>query len=195
MELEFLQWINANLHDSKFVNIFFKCITFLGEGGVACILLGVVLLCIKKTRKSGIYILSGLVLGIIITNLILKPIVARPRPFAEDLSIVDFLTSIKYNLPTDWSFPSGHSQVVFNVATMLTLIYKKKGAWAYIPAVLVALSRIFLCVHYPTDVLCGAIIGVLSAVIVYFAANAIIGKIKLKKSEGGLRGNGGNIQD
>lgn len=181
MELEFLQWINANLHGSQFINILFKCITFLGEGGVVCILLGVLLLCIKKTRKSGVYTLCALALGIIITNGILKPIVARTRPFAEDLSIVEFLKQIRYALPSDWSFPSGHTQVTFNVATMLTLIYKKKGAWAYIPAVLVALSRIFLCVHYPTDVLCGAVIGVLSAVVVYFVANAIVKKIKENK--------------
>ncbi len=182
MELEFLQWINENLHDSGFVNMLFKCITFLGEGGVVCILLGVILLCIKKTRKSGAYILIGLALGIIITNVILKPIVARPRPFAEDLSIVEFLKQIGYALPSDWSFPSGHTQVTFNVATMLTLIYKKKGAWAYIPAGLVAISRIFLCVHYPTDVLCGVVIGVLSAVAVYFVANAIVKKINNLKN-------------
>lgn len=195
MELEFLQWINANLHDSKFVNIFFKCITFLGEGGVVCILLGVILLCIKKTRKSGVYVLVGLALGIVITNLILKPIVARPRPFAEDLSIVEFLSNIKYNLPTDWSFPSGHSQVVFNVATMLTLIYKKRGAWAYIPATMVAVSRIFLCVHYPTDVLCGSIIGALSAVVVFFSANAVLQQIQLKKNKNKLSENSGNNQN
>lgn len=181
MELEFLRWINENLHSSTFINTLFKLITFLGEGGVVCILLGIIFLCIKKTRKSGIYILSGLALGIVITNLILKPIVARPRPFAEDLSIAEFLSNIKYALPTDWSFPSGHSQVVFNVATMLTLIYKKNGWWAYIPAVLVALSRIFLCVHYPTDVLCGSVIGVLSAVVAYFVANAIEKRIKNSK--------------
>lgn len=180
MELAFLQWINNNLHGSHFINILFKCITFLGEGGIACILLGVVLLCIKKTRKAGIYILCSLLVGIIITNLFLKPVVARVRPFACDSSIAEFLNNIGYKLPSDWSFPSGHTQVVFNVATILTLFYKKSGAWAFLPATLVAISRVFLCVHYPTDVICGAIVGVLSALFVYFMLNLFYKKMETK---------------
>lgn len=177
MELDFLQWINANLHGSNFINHLFKFITYLCEAGWVCILLGVILLFFKKTRKSGMLVLISLAIGIIITNLILKPVVARPRPFAEDATIIDFLQSINYKLPSEHSFPSGHAQVAFNTATVLFIVFKCKGAWAFLPASLIAISRIFLCVHYPTDVLGGAIIGVVSALITCYLINKLINKI------------------
>lgn len=180
MELAFLQWINTTLHGSQFINYFFKFITYLCESGWICILLGIVLLCIKKTRRSGVLVLISLAIGIIVTNLILKPLVARPRPFAEDSSIIDFLNSINYKLPGEYSFPSGHTQVAFNTATVLSIIYKRKGAWAFLPASLIAISRIFLCVHYPTDVLCGAAVGVVSAVLTCYLVNKLIDKIVAK---------------
>ena len=147
-----------------------------------CILIGIVLLFFKKTRRDGVLVLISLAIGIIITNLILKPIVARPRPFAEDASIIDFLTSINYKLPSEHSFPSGHTQVAFNTATVFAILNHKKGAWAFLPASLIAISRIFLCVHYPTDVLGGVFVGVLSAIITCFLINKLINRIveKLK---------------
>lgn len=177
MELSFLQWINSTLHESAFINYFFKLITYLCEAGWACILLGVVLLFFKKTRRSGVLVLVSLAIGIVVTNLILKPIVARPRPFAEDDSIIDFLNSINYKLPGEHSFPSGHTQVAINTATVLTIIYKRKGAWSFLPASLIAISRIFLCVHYPTDVLAGAVVGAVSAVITCYFINKLIDKV------------------
>lgn len=187
MELSFLQWINSTLHESTFINHFFKIITYLCEAGWACILLGVVLLFFKKTRRSGVLVLVSLAIGIIVTNLILKPVVARPRPFAEDASIIDFLNSINYKLPGEHSFPSGHTQVAINTATVLTIIYKRKGAWSFLPASLIAISRVFLCVHYPTDVLAGAVVGAVSAVITCYFVNKLIDKVaerlKAKKIE------------
>lgn len=181
MDLEILQWINANLHTCNFVNVVFKLITLLCEFGWACILLGVVFLLFKKTRKSGLFVLIGIAVGALLVNILIKPLVARPRPFIEDEQFVNFLQNIGYNLPTGYSFPSGHAQVSFNTATMLTLFYKRKGAWAYIPASLIAISRIFLCVHYPTDVLVGAIIGTLSASATFYVGNLIIKKLNSAK--------------
>ncbi len=187
MELGFLQWINNNLHGSNFINYVFKFITYLGEVGWACILLGIVLLFFKKTRKSGVLVLISLAIGIIVTNLIVKPVVARPRPFAEDPSFVAFLQSINYKLPSEFSFPSGHAQVAFNSAMVMALLYKGKGCWAFLPAGLIAISRIFLCVHYPTDVLAGILIGVVSALITCLLISKLIDKIvekyKLKHSK------------
>ena len=177
MELEFLQWINNNLHGSTFFNYFFKIITFLCESGWACILLGVILLFFKKTRRSGVLVLVSLAIGIIITNLILKPVVARPRPFVEDPTFLNFLDQIGYSKPGEYSFPSGHTHVAINTAMVLTLVFKKKGAWAWIPALLIAFSRIFLCVHYPTDVLAGAVIGIVCALVTVLLINKLIDKI------------------
>lgn len=174
MDLGILQWINNNLHNSTFFNYFFKIITYLCEAGWVCIALGVILLFFKKTRRSGVLVLISLVIGILITNVILKPIIARPRPYVEDPSFLTFLDSINYSKPSEYSFPSGHTHVIVNVATMLTLLYKGKGAWAWIPAVLISFSRIFLCVHYPTDVLGGAVVGIVCALITYFLINKLI---------------------
>ena len=185
MELSFLQWINSNLHGSTFFNYFFKCITFLCESGWVCILLGFVLLFFKRTRRTGILVLISLLIGIVLTNVIIKPLVARPRPYTLDASFIDYLSSIKYKLPGEYSFPSGHTQVAFNTAVVMAIIYKRKGAWAFLPASLIAVSRVFLCVHYPTDVLVGAIIGAISAIVTCYAINKlidkIVNKIKLKK--------------
>lgn len=177
MELGFLQWINSTLHGSQFINYFFKFITYLCEAGWVCILLGVILLFFKKTRRSGVLVLISLAIGIIVTNLILKPVVARPRPFTLDSSIIDFLQRINYKLPGEYSFPSGHAQVAFNTATVLAIVFKRKGAWAFLPASLIAISRIFLCVHYPTDILGGMVIGAVSALITCSLINKLIDKI------------------
>ena len=139
--------------------------------------------------------LVSLAIGIIVTNLILKPLVARPRPFAEDASIIDFLQSINYKLPGEYSFPSGHTQVAFNTATVLAIIYKRKGAWAFLPASLIAISRIFLCVHYPTDVLSGAVVGVISALITCYGINKLINKIVEKHKNKKLGNQGEQINE
>ena len=75
--------------------------------------------------------------------------------------------------PASYSFPSGHTSSSFAAALILTLRHKKIGWLAYIPAVLIAFSRIFLFVPYPTDVLAGILLGTLAALLTYFAAKAI----------------------
>ena len=190
MELQILQWINGNLHGSSFVNQLFRIITYLGEKGIVWIALGLLLLCFKKTRKGGVLLLASLAIGVVINNFIIKPIVNRPRPFAEEASLADFIASIGLKLPTDASFPSGHTQAAINSAMFLTLQFKGKGAWAWIPATLIAISRIFLCVHYPTDVLAAAVIGIVVALLVWWLGQKILNKIivswqnrKTKKQE------------
>ena len=190
MELQILQWINGNLHGSSFVNQLFRIITYLGEKGIVWIALGLLLLCFKKTRKGGVLLLASLAIGVVINNFVIKPLVNRPRPFAEDAALADFITSIGLKLPTDASFPSGHTQAAINSAMFLTLQFKGKGAWVWVPATLIAISRIFLCVHYPTDVLVGAVIGIVVALFVWWLGQKILNKIivswqnrKTKKQE------------
>ena len=138
---------------------FMKSVTFLGNGGWFWILCAVVLLAIPKTRKTGYAAVLSLIFGVIVTNLLLKNIVARPRPFAEIEALIPLIAK-----PTDFSFPSGHTTASFAVAlVMLRMLPKKIGIPAVVLAALVAFSRLYLGVHYPTDVLAGFVIALVGS--------------------------------
>lgn len=154
--LDFLQ----NLHNDV-LDFIMKCFTYAGDKGYVWIALSIILICIPKTRKIGIYLAITLVVEYIFNDLILKHIVKRNRPF---LSRTDIDTVIKH--PGGYSFPSGHSSASFSSATAIFLHNKKKGILAYILAALIAFSRLYFFVHYPTDVLCGCLVGILVAFVV-----------------------------
>lgn len=138
---------------------FMKSVTFLGNGGWFWILCSVVLLAVPKTRKTGYAAALSLIFGAIVTNLLLKNIVARPRPFAEIEALIPMITK-----PKDFSFPSGHTTASFAVAlVMLRMLPKKLGIPAVVLAALVAFSRLYLGVHYPTDVLAGFVIALVGS--------------------------------
>ena len=119
---------------------FMKSVTFLGNGGWFWILCAVVLLAVPKTRKTGYAAALSLIFGAIVTNLLLKNIVARPRPFAEIEALIPMITK-----PKDFSFPSGHTTASFAVAlVMLRMLPKKFGIPAVVLAALVAFSRLYL---------------------------------------------------
>lgn len=140
---------------------FMKIVTFLGNGGWFWILCAVVLLAIPKTRKTGYAAVLSLIFGVIVTNLLLKNIVARPRPFAEIEALIPLIAK-----PTDFSFPSGHTTASFAVAlVMLRMLPKKIGIPAVVLAALVAFSRLYLGVHYPTDVLVGFVVALVGSTV------------------------------
>lgn len=140
-------------------------ITKCGNSGICWVILGIILLCIKKTRKEGFQLLITLGLCWCINDGIIKNVVARPRPFA----VIPELTTL-VPFPTSNSFPSGHACSSFAAAYYLTKAFGKNGAWAYIPAALIAVSRVYVGVHYMTDIICGAIVGTVGALLLFKAS-------------------------
>ena len=170
IEFAILDFIQDNLR-TDFSNFIMPLISALGDKGIIWIITGLILCISKKYRKSGIIILTALVFSALLCNLTLKPLVARMRPFTVNSEI-----KLLINAPTDFSFPSGHTASSFSVA--FALLFNKNRLWipSMILAILIAFSRLYLYVHYPTDVLCGIIIGLITSI----SAN-IVCKILFKK--------------
>lgn len=157
---EILLQIQQHLR-SDLLTPFMKIITFLGNGGWFWILCAAILLAVPRTRKTGYAAVLSLIFGAIVTNLLLKNIVARPRPFTEIQGLVPLITK-----PTDFSFPSGHTTASFAVAlVMLWMLPGKYGIPAVVLAALIAFSRLYLGVHYPTDVLAGFLVALMGSIL------------------------------
>lgn len=158
-DLPILEWIAANLR-SAFMDTFMPLITLLGDAGIFWIAVAVVLLFIPKYRKVGLSMGAALILGLLVCNVTLKPLVGRIRPY--DYQLIHFQKTIELLIetPHDFSFPSGHTIASFEAATVLMIHNKKMGIPAMILAVLIAFSRMYLYVHYPTDVLCSVVLGI-----------------------------------
>jgi undecaprenyl-diphosphatase len=154
--LDFLQTIHNSVLDKIMVTF-----TFLGEIGWFWILCGIVLLFFRKYRKNGWILLFTLLTGLLIANVLLKNLVARVRPYDVNTAV-----NLLISKPTDWSFPSGHTTASFGAAAALLYADKKFGIAAYIIAAIIAFSRMYLYVHYPTDILGGIAVGTLSFFIV-----------------------------
>ncbi len=157
----------------SFLTPFFEFITFFGDKGWFFIALGVILLLFLKHRKAGVCILLAIVLGGLFTNIILKNAVQRPRPYTvEEFKIL--WQAVGASKESEFSFPSGHTTSAFACAMAFFLSKNKKYSWTlFIFALLVAFSRIYLVVHYTTDVIGGIISGSLAGVIAYFITNLI----------------------
>jgi undecaprenyl-diphosphatase len=163
---------------SDFLNGIMRVVTHLGDNGYIWILLGIILFIPPKTRRSGFDLLVCLALAYVLNDLIIKPLVARVRPF----DVIDGLT-ILVKAPSSYSFPSGHTNASFAAAYALTRAFGKKGAWSYILAVLIAFSRCYVGVHYPTDVLAGMAVGTASALLAYWLSKKYVKTNFVRKSE------------
>lgn len=133
--------------------------TKLGDAGILFIALSLAMLLYRPTRKAGALALMAMVLGLLVTNITIKPLISRPRPWL-DWPIVPLVTEDDPN-----SFPSGHTCAAFaaGLSWARALPWKWGRTAAVVIAVLMGLSRLYVGVHYPTDVLVGAVIGSLCA--------------------------------
>ena len=145
---------------SDFLDVIMTVITYIGSTAFVWIIPGIALAVFKKTRKSGIVILLSIALVQIFGSGLIKHIVMRPRPFNMPqglLTAADLIVSPPMGL---YSFPSSHAGTAFAAAMSIFFINRKCGIWAFVLAALIGLSRLYLYVHFTTDVICGAALGV-----------------------------------
>ncbi len=172
-DLPVLDWIQANLK-SGFMDTVMPIITMFGDDGIFWIAIAVILLLFPKTRKVGLGMGIAMAIGLLVCNVTLKPLIARTRPYdlQAELGVTIALLTERMH---DFSFPSGHTIASFEAATVLLKNSKKMGIPAMILAVLIAFSRLYLYVHYPTDV----IFSVFAGIAFGFLGNALAQKTKL----------------
>lgn len=139
---------------SPFMDRLMPFITHLGDNGYIWIATAVVLLCIRRYRRDGLTLALTLAIEFTGNELILKNIFRRPRP-CDIAPLADMLI----NRPSGWSLPSGHTAVSFAAATALFSVNKKWGLCAYGAAAVIGFTRLYLYVHFPTDVLAGVLCG------------------------------------
>ena len=154
-----------------FFNPFFVFVSYLGKGGIFLIVLSLALLLYRPTRRFGTAMCIGLAIGALAANVLIKPTVARPRPYMDEASIFhQYWMLVGQTVERDVnSFPSGHTTAAFDSMVPVFLLAKNKKSWLKIVAVcfavLMGIARIYLCVHFASDVLGGMIIGILAGII------------------------------
>lgn len=164
-----LVWIAENIR-CALLDPFMKFYTQLGNTGMLFIALGVLMLFFKQTRKAGFSALCAMLIGLIVVNFTIKPLVSRPRPW---LVIEDFANLVPERDPN--SFPSGHTNAAFAFALAVCMAAPKR--WmkpaAVAAAVVMGLSRLYVGVHFPSDVLAGAVIGSLCGLLGAWAISRV----------------------
>lgn len=151
---QILLWIQDNVRSDIFSPLV-KGITYLGNGGALMITVCFILIICPKTRKLGVLSACALAANVLVSNVFMKNLVARTRPY----EIIEGLKLI-IQKQKDYSFPSGHSSGSFALASVIYIETPRKvGIPAMILATLISLSRLYVGVHYPTDVFAGMIIG------------------------------------
>lgn len=167
MDLAILLWLQAHMR-CDVLDFIFSFITKFGNGAIIWILLTLVLLIRKDTRYVGLVMAASLVLSAAIVNFGIKPLFSRPRPFQV------YPMDIAITPPYGTSFPSGHSATSFAAAWSYFITRKNRLRWGLLAlAVAIAFSRLYLFVHFPTDVLAGIVIGV----VLSYAAKYIVDRL------------------
>ncbi len=157
-DLPILEWIALNLW-CPFLDAVMPVITLLGDAGIFWIALAVVMLFFPKYRKIGLSMGASLLIGVLLCNVTLKPLVGRIRPYDYQWEVFQKEITLLIPAQHDFSFPSGHTIASFEASVAITLHNKKLGIPAILLACLIAFSRLYLYVHYPTDVIASVILG------------------------------------
>ena len=155
--IDFIQ----NNFKCEFLDYIMAFFSYIGGGGAVWIVSSAIMLFFKKTRAMGVMSLCAMAIGYILGEVLLKNIICRPRPFIQNPDIV-----LNISPPSGYSFPSGHSSSSFAAAVIMLLRDKRFGIPALILAFLIAFSRLYNYVHFPSDVVCGTILGIICAVVV-----------------------------
>ena len=178
IELKILDWFQT-LH-TPVLDKFMTSVTKLGNAGIFWIILTVLFLLIPKMRKTGVVMAAALIIDLLLCNVLLKNLVARTRPY--DVNTVIQLLVAKLR---DYSFPSGHTAASFaSVASLYFAGEKKLWKPALVLACLIAVSRLYLYVHYPTDVLGGVVIGIIAGYLGYRLVKVLEDKFSRMKNGG-----------
>ena len=183
-EADFLLFLQNHVRND-FLDVIMNGLSTMMNGGVFAIILIVLLLLYKKTRRIGIVALIALLTCFVINNLILKNAIARTRPY----DAIDGLILITKK-PNDYSFPSGHSAISFVVAGAITWCLPRNKKWIGVLLLVlsgfIAFSRLYVGAHYPTDVIFGTLSGIIISIVVYFIVWKRINKNdQIEKEEGG----------
>lgn len=172
LDADVLLYIQDHIRNG-FLDKIFPNITFLGNAGIFWIILTAVLLCFKKTRRAAICSALALIGSLILNNMILKPIINRTRPY----EVIEGLILIGKKA-TDGSFPSGHTAA--SIASAVAMCRYLKKRWSVpliILALMISFSRLYIGIHYPSDVLVGLLDGILLAVIAWVIEGVMFRKL------------------
>jgi undecaprenyl-diphosphatase len=144
---------------------FLEIIGLLSEKGVGMFLLGILLLCFKKTRKAGLCVFGAVCCGAFLSNLLLKNLIGRPRPFENHESLYyQWWLFVGAMRESGYSFPSGHTTAAMAAMTALFFFVRKEAGWLlFVFVLLTGLSRCYFMVHYPSDVLAALLVGFVAA--------------------------------
>ena len=166
---EGISMVIHNLHEctGDWMQPIMEFISLLGKGGIFLIILSLILLIYRPTRRFGTAMCIGLALGALVVNIWLKVVIARPRPYADSNGLFySIWVSHGSHTESDFSFPSGHTNATFAAMVPVFLLGKKSWSWlALLFGILMGISRIYLMVHFPSDVLGGIITGTLAGII------------------------------
>lgn len=179
------RWLNENFADYDYTILkelhdfavstngaftpFFEGLSILFEKGIILFVIAIIMCCFRRTRKIGICMFGAVCCGALITNILLKDLIARPRPFVDVNNIYhswwQFVGSSK---ETAFSFPSGHVTATMAAMTTIFAYCKKRYSWiSFLLVIIMGIARNYLMVHYPSDVLGGIVSGLISAIVAY----------------------------
>ena len=172
------------------LDVFVQFFTKLGDGGIFLILVALFLMLFKKSRKIGMGMLGGIIIGALFTNVAIKNIVARPRPYDTLQIYRDWFQQIwHWGFESEFSFPSGHTTAAMASMTPIFLFCNKKKSWlAFLFVIVLGATRNYIMVHFPSDILGGIIIGGIAGLLSYIIVSALYDKICQKGKLGNFIG-------